>query len=200
MRRSTAIRQLVEVADAANELLAGRSDDFPMPLVEMWVAGELLDRDPELDHGDVVLLYDLRPGELPWLALHPTADWIARELRLGKRPILWVDRPAAWPAWNCRHARVARFWTARDGLDEPVIEALRSGTPPEVIVPSTDAFVAQCHVELAVAKAHLQSIVGRYWDHDWRRAHRHVTAPEDHLWRAAQALLELDAAIVSRTA
>jgi hypothetical protein len=195
MRRSTAIRHLVEMADAASGLVAGGPGPFRVPLVEMWVAGELLEAAAELDQGDVILTFALPPEELPWLSLHPATDWIAREMRLGRRPMAWVDRPAAWPAWNCRYDRVVRFWTARDGLDEAVTEALRDGGPLDVIAPGPEAFVAQCRHELAMAKAHLRSIIEQYWDDDWRRANRHVTSPEDHLWRAAQAFLELDAAI-----
>jgi hypothetical protein len=193
------MRHLVELADAANEIVAVGIGDFQAPLVEMWVAGELLDGADELDVGELILLFDIPPDELPWLSLHPTASWIAERMRLGKRPIRWVDRPSAWPSWNCRNARVARIWTARDGLDEAAIEALQAGRALDVVAPDPDAFVAQCQVELDVAMAHLRSVVARYWDHDWRRDHRYDSAPEDHLWRAAQAVIDLDAAIAART-
>lgn len=44
-------------------------------------------------------------------------------------------------------------------------------------------------------KTHLRSILDRYWDHEWRRANRHDTIPEDQLWRAATAVTEIEAAI-----
>ena len=49
------------------------------------------------------------------------------------------------------------------------------------------------------AQARLQCVIELaadcYWEQDWRRAHRGVTTPEDQLWRAATALVEIDDAL-----
>ncbi len=58
----------------------------------------------------------------------------------------------------------------------------------------------QLAVELEAAKAHLQSILERYWGQSWRRDNHHHTSPEDQLWRAAAAVNELDTAIIEHGA
>ena len=195
MKRSTAIRHLVEMAEVATDQLRFRSTEIGWPLDEMWVAGALLEPADEIDHGTVILMIDLPAEELPWLAAHPTAEWVGEQLRLGKRPFSWTYRPTAWPAWSYRNRRVARFWSAASGLDHAVIDALRSGAVADKIEPDGGELAEQLRVELEVAKAHLQSILESYWDRDWRRDNRHHTSPEDQLWRAATAVNELDAAI-----
>jgi hypothetical protein len=195
VKRSTAIRHLVELADAASDGLQLRTIDIGWPLEELWVTGALLDPVDELEHGSVVLMIDLPTGELPWLAVHPTAEWIGGQLRLGKRPLWWSYRPTALPPWTYRDRRVARFWSAADGLDDAVIDALRTQRPLTVVEPAPDELLDQLGIELAVTKTHLRSILDHYWDQDWRRANRHDTSPEDQLWRAATAVTEIEAAI-----
>jgi hypothetical protein len=63
-------------------------------------------------------MIELPPAELPWLAIHPTAEWIGEQLRLGKRPLWCSYRPLTWPPWNCRDRRVVRFWSATSGIDD----------------------------------------------------------------------------------
>ncbi len=149
----------------------------------------------ELDHGSVVLMIDLPPAELPWLAVHPTAEWVGDQLRLGNRPLWWSYRPLDWPPWNCRDRRVARFWSATTGVDDAAIDALRSRRGLTEVEPTPTQRREQLGVELSVAKAHLRSILDRYWDSDWRRADRHSTSPEDQLWRAATAVTDIDTVI-----
>ncbi len=197
VKRSTAIRHLVEMAEVATEyvnLLAQSPVDWP--LVEMWVAGPLLNRAAEeLDHGTVVLMIDLAPDELPWLAIHPTAEWVGEQLRLGKRPVSWSYRPAAWPAWTYRNPQVARFWSASNGLESGLIDELRSAATADLIEPDHDELIEQISVELDVSKAHLRWVLDQYWDRDWRRSNRHHASPEDQLWRAATAVIELQDAL-----
>jgi hypothetical protein len=138
---------------------------------------------------------DLPPDALPWLAAHPTAEWVGEQHRLGKRPIAWHNRPLAWPAWTYRGRRVARFWSATNGLDEAVLEALRAGQAVNVVEPSREQLGAQLGLELTVSKGHLRSILDRYWDYDWRRSQRAGTSAEDQLWRAATAVMEIEAAL-----
>ena len=39
-------------------------------------------------------------------------------------------------------------------------------------------------------------MVQRYWDRDWRRQHKgYDESPEDHLWRAAAAVSEMQDAL-----
>ena len=143
MRRSTAVRRLAEMADVAADRLRLRDSDLGWPLEELWVTDDLLEHRSELEAGSVVLVLDLAPDELPWLASHPVAEWVGTELRLGKRPFLWSYRPALWPVWNRRHRRVARFWSTRSGIESAVLDALGAGRVEEapVVEPSTDELV-----------------------------------------------------------
>lgn len=186
------------MATEASELLGMRETDIGWPLEELWVTGELLGTDAELDSGSVILMLDVAPIELPWSARHPAGEWVGDRLRLGKRPMLWCYRPSVWPPWNARHRRVARIWSAAMGLDEAVIEALRSGVNVDAIEPSDDDLRAQLIEERQLAHTHLRRIVGEYWEPDWRRRHRGEAA-EDELWRASAGLIEIDAALAALT-
>ena len=188
------------MAEVATDQLRFRSAEIGWPLDEMWVAGTLLEPADEIDHGRVILMIDLPPDELPWLAVHPTAEWVGEQLRLGKRPMSWTYRPTSWPAWNVRNQQVTRFWSTGSGLDHAVIDALRSGAAADLVEPDRGAVDEQFAVELEAAKAHLQSILESYWDRDWRRDNRHHTSPEDQLWRAATAVNELNTATTERGA
>ena len=199
VKRSTAIRHLVEMAEVATEHANLAQPLVDWPLVEMWVGGQLLERADEVDHATVVLMIDLPPDELPWLAVHPSAEWVGELLRLGKRPMLWSYRPAVWPAWTHRNPRVARFWSASDGIQSGLVDELRSGAPADLIEPDPNELSAQIGVELEVSRSHLRSILDQYWDRDWRRNNRHGTSPEDQLWRAATAVTELEDALDKST-
>jgi hypothetical protein len=105
--------------------------------------------------------------------------------------MLCCYRPVAWPVWNPDHRRLVRFWTARHGIDDPTVEALRARRIVELaVVESTeDQLTAQLHEELAVSRHHLRAVLDGFWDPNWRRDHKgHDESPEDHLWRAATAI------------
>ncbi len=194
MRRATAIRHLVEMGEAATELVDRARSLGAAPLTELWVTGDLLTWADELDRGSVVLVLDLPADQLTYLALEPTAEWVGTQLRLGKRPMAWSYRPAVWPAWNVRDRRLARFWTDGEGLDDAVIEALRARRLDDltIVAPEDGEWAAQLEVELEASRRHLRDVLDHYGDRDWRRAHNsYDESPEDHLWRAAQAVTDL---------
>ena len=182
------------MAYVAADRLRLRDTDLGWPLEELWVTGGLLEHRSEVEAGSVVLVLDLPPEELPWLATHPAAGWVGAELRLGKRPFLWSYRPALWPVWNHRHRRVARFWSARFGIEAAVLDALGAGRVDDapIVEPSTDELVDQLSVEVDASAKHLRKVLVTYWEPEWRRRHKGVdTSPEDQLWRAAQAAVEI---------
>ena len=194
MKRSTAIRHLVEMGDAATELVERARSLGAAPLTDLGVTGDLLTWADELDRGSVVLVLDLPPDQLTYLALEPAGEWVGAQLRLGKRPMAWSYRPAAWPVWNVRDRRLARFWTDAEGLDDAVIEALRERRFDglAIVEPDDAEWAAQLEVELEASRRHLRDVLERYGDRDWRRAHTgYDESPEDHLWRAAQAVTDL---------
>lgn len=196
MKRSSAVRHLTELAEAASEGLRFRDGPTGWPLVSIWVTGELLSSADTVEDAAVVLLLDLPADELPWIALHPTAEWVSERLRLGKRPVLWWYRPQTWPAWNAMHRRVVRFWADRDGADDGVLDALRRGCSLPVVEPQPKDWHAQMNAERAVSRRHLTTVLDQYHDRDWRREHQGFGVyPEDHLWRAAQGLREIEDAL-----
>jgi hypothetical protein len=186
------------MANVATDRLRLRDTDIGWPLEELWVTGDLLEGRSELETGSVVLVLDLPPAELPWLATHPAGEWVGAELRLGKRPFLWSYRPALWPVWNHRHRRVARVWSARSGTEGAVLDALGARRVDDALIvePSTDELVDQLTEEVDASAQHLRKVLAAYWDPDWRRGHKGVdTSPEDQLWRAAQAAVEIGDAL-----
>jgi hypothetical protein len=198
MKRSTAIRHLAEMGEVASEHLRFRETDIGWPLEELWVTGELLGPADTLEFGAVVLMLDVPADELPWLAVHPAGEWVGGQLRLGKRPFDWFYRPVVWPAWNQKHRRLVRFWTASDGLDTSVIEALQAGQLDRIAIvePSEEELADQLSEELAVSRRHLRATLDNYRERDWRRAHsRDDASPEHHLWRAAVAVENIRATL-----
>lgn len=196
MKRESAVRHLVEMAAQASDDMRRSGELFDWPLVSMWAAGDLLGDAKSLEWVEAVLVFELSPDELPWLALHPAVGWVEDRLRLGKRPVSWWNRPSGWPAWNARHATVMRFWSETDGLDEKAIDALCAGSVSPVVEPTPDERTMQLRAERDMARKHLDTVLERYHDHAWRREHKGGgTYPEDHLWRAAQGLREIEHAL-----
>jgi hypothetical protein len=194
----TAVRHLVEMAEVSTEKLGLRDSGIGWPLQELWVAGELLEGPESLEWGSVVLVLDLPPGELTWLTRHPEAEWIGSQLRLGKRPFAWTYRPWAWPVWNHHHRRLARFWSADRGTQMDVLELLsdRQLSRLPFVEPAVEELVLQLSEELTASRGHLCHVLERYWDPGWRRDHKGPDeSPEDHLWRAAQAVSEIEQAL-----
>lgn len=186
------------MAEVATERLTLRDTDIGWPLEELWVTGDLLTTADTLEAGAVVLVLDVPAEELPWLARHPAGEWVGDQLRLGKRPMHWFYRPLTWPVWNHENRRLARFWSAESGIDATVIEALRSGRldPLTVTEPDPVALREQLQAELNVSRRHLRAVLDGYWEREWRRHHSgRDESPEDHLWRAAAAVLEISEAL-----
>jgi hypothetical protein len=198
MQRVNAVRHLVDIARDAT-----RFDDLTYldwPLREMWIGGDILDTPETLDRVNLILMLDLPVDQLPWLAIPPTEQVVVQLLRLPKLPVRRFTRPLAGPPWNPECRRVLRFWTLEAGLDEAVIGALRSGDRLDAVEPGPAEFIRQMEVELERSRTHLDTVLGHYWEHEWRLEHRgDGIHPEDHLWRAARAVRSIEAAIVNDT-
>jgi hypothetical protein len=196
VKYARAVHHLREIAEAASESLSFRDTAFGWPLEELWIAGELLKFPQELEVGSLVLRINLPANKLPWLGEQRDASWVAERLRLGKRPFLWVYRPSAWPAWNCRHRQVVRFWTAQQGTQEEVIDAFsqRDARALSVIEPTDQEFAKQLRSELAVSRRRLRDVLDHYDDRP--RRNRNFDYPTDErLWRAAQGVREIEDAL-----
>ena len=91
-----------------------------------------------------------------------------------------------------------RFWSASSGLDATVIEALgaRRFERLNVAEPTADALASRLREELLVSRHHPRDVLAHFWDRDWRKKHKsHAASPEDHLWRAATAVSDIQDAL-----
>jgi hypothetical protein len=198
VKRSTAIRHLVEMAGVASKWHAVPHRPDQWPLDEMWVSGELLGFADPIEVGSVVLVLDVPEAELPWLARHPAGEFVGEQLRLGKRPMRWCYRPRGAVVWNHEHRRLARVWTGEGGLDEQVIQALESRRFEgfAVVEPTAAQLEGQVRSDLTISRRHLRRVLDGYWEHEWRHAHKgYDESPEDHLWRAAVAVADMEDAL-----
>jgi len=199
MKRTTALRHLSELAAEAQRL-TGFADMRP-PLSDLWVGGELLDGADAVEWITVVGRLDVPADELPYLALHPQAEWCTHLLRLDKLPIVTEWRPSTEPAWNHKIPRVARFWSAQTGVDELLIKHLRdrSSTDRMVEQPSAEQLRSALEQELPRSEQHLATVLDNYWEPPWQRAHRgNGIHPDDHLWRAAEAVRSIREALAEQ--
>lgn len=194
MKRSTAIGRLVSLAGEATAEVSGFS--VPGEVVELWAAGPVLDPDVDPVEGiTVVFSLDIPPALVPWRSRPPAAAMVTHVFRINRLRILPVWRPAAWPAWNAEFRRVARFWTAEDGLDEDLIARLRAGEPVGE-EPEPAEFAAQMRVELEETRRHLDASLDGYYDRRWSQMHRgDGLYPGDYLWWAASGYREIERAL-----
>ncbi len=194
MKLSTAIRHLEQIG--AESTRYGDLQPLGWPLESMWIADDILDAPDALDVVTVLLLVDVPAEDLPWRTLNSVERAIAETLRIPKLPIWRHGRPSSWPAWNAENRRVRRFWSLEEGTDTTVIETLRAGKPLDPVAVEPSVFIEQMESERAVSRVHLATVLDEYWEQSWRREHEgYGIHPEDHLWRAAYGLQQIEAAL-----
>jgi hypothetical protein len=192
VKRSTAIGRLGDVCDGLDR--ARQWSDVTVSAA--YVYGPLLDGDDAFESISIALVVDEPAVRVPWRSRPVHLEALAKLVRLDKLPVSWRWRPAEWPIWNHAIPRAARCWTAADGRDQTVLDALqaRSTTGLELSQPPNDNAVRrQVEIELAMARADLADVTAKFGDREWRRDHTgHGAYPEDTLWTAAAAFVELD--------
>ncbi len=194
MKRSTALGHLEHIAAEATRY--GEMQPEGWPLNSMWIADDILDAPDTLDVVTMLLLMDVPVEELTWRALNRVEVAIAETMRIDKAPIWRHGRPSAWPAWNAENRRVRRFWHITEGTNTEAIETLRQGKAIEPIAVEPHVFIEQMQTEYGVSRAHLNTVLDEYWEHPWRKAHKgYGIHPEDHLWRAAYGLQQIEEAL-----
>lgn len=199
MRRSTAVGQVERMVDAAGDVHRLNEHGFDIPLLEVWVGGAILQPVDRIDSYDVALVLDAPSEEVTWRAHDPTGDWIADRMRLTKLPVAWFVRPTGRPVHDRQMRGMVRVWSTA-GADRGAIDRLRHGDPM-LVDAAAPADSTQLATELAECRRHLATVLDRYHDRDWRREHTgRDVHPEDHLWRAAQAVRELTDAIENHRA
>lgn len=199
MRRSTAVAQVERMVDAASEIHTLNEHGIDVPLREVWVGGAILQPGDRIDSYDVALALDAPADEVTWRALDPAGAWIADRLRLTKMPVVWFVCPAGRPPHDTQMRGMLRVWSTA-GTDHGAIDRLRRDDPA-LADAATPADAAQLATELAACRRRLATVLDSFHDRDWRREHTgRGVYPEDHLWRAAQAVRELTDAIEDRRA
>ena len=195
MKRSTVISRLNEIADGLDRTVQW-SD---VTVVGGYVFGGLLESDAQLERIELALVVAEPPETVPWMARPAHLEALAESLRLPKLPASWWWRPADWPVWNHTISRAVRFWNADGGRDQRTLDGLAAGRLENVAVEepaNRSELNAQMLVEHDVARQQLVTVTESFYDPDWRRNHRGGGAyPENHLWSAAAAFIELDDAL-----
>ena len=193
VKYSTAVARLRQVAGDLTDHASSWGDSI---LVEADVFGELVKGPDAVDVIWLALVVDLPVEEVTWLARPAQAEATASLLRFDKYPLRWWWRPAGWPVWNHTISQPVRFWSEANGPDEEALDRLADRRLDELVMqgPADQrAYRAQLQTELETARRHLDRVVDSYHDRDWRRDHKGFGVyPEDHLWWATQAFLELD--------
>jgi len=194
MKRSTALKHIDHIAAEATRYAEAQPEGWP--LESMWIADEILDAPDTLSVVTVALLVDVPIEDLPWRTLNRAEVAVAQTLRIDKLPLWRHGRPSVWPAWNAENRRVRRFWHTTEGTDTGVIETLREGNRVEPIDIEPHEFIDQMRAEYRVSRAHLHTVLDEYWEHPWRNEHSGFNIhPEDHLWRAAYGLQQIEEAL-----
>lgn len=194
MKRSTALSRLHDVAEGL-ERLATWGD---VRVVAGYVHGDLVDGLNDLERVQLVFVVDEPPEDVAWMTRPPHLEAAVALVRFDKLPLSWTWRTVAWPVWNHRIIRAVRFWSAEDHIDETVLAALTEGSTDQLREEGTGSeLLEQLRVERDISRGHLKSVLDRFYDREWRQAHRggQDVGPEDHLWWATAGLFDLDDAI-----
>lgn len=197
MKRSTALHHVMELTGMA-ERLNGLGPDFDIRLSELWIGGDILNGAEQTEEVTIVVRLDIPDDEIPYLALHPEVESYEHSLRLNKWPVDARWRSRGVPAWDHEVRRVARFWSAETGTEDLLIRNLQDRTFTELMIESPTPEQLQAFLEESLSRSerHLTGVLEHYWDRDWRRNHQgYGVHPEDHLWRAAEAVRSIKSAL-----
>jgi hypothetical protein len=124
MKRSRALHHLHALAEACATMAGRPSSIFPLQVIGLWAAGEVLDPVDSVEVLVVALQVDLPPRATPWLCAPPGATHWAHAVRLPKLPIVAHWRSVHAPVWNHDLVRPLLVWSAQDGVQDPALAAL----------------------------------------------------------------------------
>jgi hypothetical protein len=195
VKHSTTMSRLSDVVDGLD-----RAATWPETTVTAaFVFGCILDGETDLERIELAFVVAEPATVVPWMARPAHLEALAALLRFTKLPLSWRWRPKEWPVWNHEIERALRVWIADDGRDQAALDALAARRLNDVTFDapaSSDALIAELLVERDVGRRHLATVTESFYDQGWRRDHRgEGVHPEDHLWWATAAFLDLDDAI-----
>jgi hypothetical protein len=160
-----------------------------IPVVGLWVFGDLLGEPRDLDWVHVAIVVDLPADDVPWLDTPRGAQHWAQAMRL-REPFSPFYRSAARPVWNHHISRPALIWDT-DGVRDSTLAAISDGRGSDVRTdaPTPDDLRSQLESELATSLRSLRRTHRAYDDKRWRPGKLEPFA--DSLWRATDGYLDL---------
>ena len=161
-------------------------------LREAYVFGKVLTGADPVECVEVAMVLNLPSRDVPWESQPRGTAWLVDHLRLDKGGYRYWWRSREDPVANHVIRGPVRFWSATDGSDEAVLQALAERRFADL--PRTRAGPGRAHgaAELASALEHLRTVCGSYWEREWRREHRGIGRhPEDTLGEAVHGYLDL---------
>jgi len=201
MKRSRALHHLHALAEACATMAGRSSSIFPLQVIGLWAAGEVLEHVDGVEVLVVAPQVDLPPEATPWLCAPPGAIHWAHAVRLPKLPIVAHWRSVHAPVWNHELVRPLLVWSAQDGIHEPALAAL-AGPGPGALdalrdsVPTPGRLRARLAQELLVAQAAVRERSADYQRRRWSPGKLEPVA--DALADAVQGWLDLQDALESQ--
>jgi hypothetical protein len=198
MKRSRALHHLRALAEACVTMSDRPTSIFPLRVVGLWAAGEVLEPRETVDALVVALQVDVPAGSTPWLCPPSGAMHWANAVRLQKLPVVAHWRSTEAPVWNHELVRPLLVWSARNGVSDPALAAL---SDPDVAAlevlrgPATTA--AELHDRLVderrIARATVRERSADYQQRRWAPGRLEPVA--DALADAVQGWLDLEEAL-----
>jgi hypothetical protein len=201
MKRSRALHHLHALAEACATMAGRPSSIFPLRVIGLWAAGEVLEPVDSVEVLVVALQVDLPPGATPWLCAPRGATHWAQAVRLPKLPIVAHWRSVHAPVWNHELVRPLLVWSAQDGVHEPALAAL-AGPGRDALdalrgpVPTPGQLRGRLEQELLVAQAAVRERSADYQRRRWSPGKLEPVA--DALADAVQGWLDLADALESQ--
>jgi hypothetical protein len=184
VKRTRACQHLEALATACEE-----ARRLPLPVVQLWVFGPLLDSQADLDSVDVALAVDL--PTVPWLSAPTGAAHWANATRLSRNPFTPVWRSVRAPIWNHFVVRPVLVWDAGNGIAEDALTAVRNGDADRLRLPapSAESLRSRIDEELAISLDAMRSRVAIYEEKRWSPGKLEPVA--DAVWSVTKGYLDL---------
>jgi len=200
MKRGRALHHLRTLAEACATMSDRPASIFPLRVVGLWAAGEVLEPGETVDTVAVALQVDLPAGSTPWLCPPSGATHWASAVGLQKLPVVAHWRSTEAPVWNHELVRPLPVWSVDDGVSDPALAAL-SG--PDVaaleVLRGPAPTAAELHDrlvdELGVAQAAVRERSAEYQRRRWAPGRLEPVA--DALADAVRGWLDLEDATSS---
>ncbi|ASO21292.1 hypothetical protein FHR81_002262 [Actinoalloteichus hoggarensis] len=191
MKWTRAVWHLENLAESCADMAARPKSIFPLRVEQLWVFGDVLGAERDLDEVSVALAVDLPADAIPWLDEPSGAQHWGSAVRLPQSPIVARWRSVHAPVWNHRIDRPALLWDSADGIAEETLAALRDGRGESVrtaAVPA-EAMRARLDAELALSLHALRDRGDAYADRRWKPGKLEPVA--DALWRVGAGYLDV---------